>query len=312
MEARIREDVKGMKIIPTDERKCIWMEAGVVSYKLCNNHYQCSTCDYDMAMSNKAAQNKIAAAETATPSRKKEVVEWMNEFRNMPSDQRKCRYMLMGEISYKICPNGFRCGECSFDQMMQDRIQPAFVNVQEVPKVEGFDLPENLFYFRNHLWLHLERNGMFRIGIDDFARRMIGKANGIGLPAVGSKLELEEYSMVIHHDYGDVEFLSPLEGVVESINHDLLNDAQLLTDKPYTDGWLMTVEPQSIRKSTKNLLTDNEVKTWMTDEAKLISQEIHGDVGLTLQDGATMTTDISSNISKEKWTELVKKHLYTR
>lgn len=312
MEVKLREGTQGMKVIPSGERKCIWMEAGVVSYKLCNNNYQCSTCEYDMAMSNKAMQTKERAAESTTISRKKEIVEWMEEFRNLPSDQRKCRYMLMGDVSYKICPNSFRCGDCTFDQMMQDRIQPTFADVKEFPKVAGLDMPDNLFYFRNHLWLHLERNGLFRIGIDDFARRMIGKINKIDLPAIGSKLELEEGSWVIHHDYGDIKFLSPIEGVVESINHDLLENAQLAADKSYTDGWLMTIDPKSIRKSTKNYLTDTEAKIWMTDEANLLSKSIQEDVGLTLQDGAQMTTDISGNISKEKWNELVKKHLYVR
>jgi len=31
-----------------------------------------------------------------------------------------------------------------------------------------------------------------------------------------------------------------------------------------------------------------------------------------MHDGAVVTTDISSNLSKEKWNEVVKKHLYAK
>jgi glycine cleavage system H lipoate-binding protein len=262
---------RGLKVIPTGERKCIWMEAGVVSYKLCTNHYQCSTCEFDLAMSNRANMAK------------------------------------------QNFPNSFRCGECSYDQMMQDRIQPSFVEeMEQLPKVAGFYLPERLYYFRNHTWVYLERNGKFRIGIDDFARRIIGKINKIELPAVGRNLELEEYSWIVTHDHGDLEFFSPISGVVDSVNQKLLDDASLAVEKPYTDGWFVTMDVSSVARNLKNLLKDKEATAWMEEEANLLNQSIQSETGVTFHDGAVVAADISKNLPKEKWNELVKKHLYTR
>jgi len=310
----MEEKKQGMKVIPMGERKCIWMDAGVVSYKLCTNHYQCNTCEFDVAMSNRAKQNKLNLQENKpSAGNKKEVVEWMEEFRHLSADQRKCRYMLSGEVTHKICPNSFRCGDCSFDQMMQDRIQPTLTQEMDTfPKVAGFYLPEKLYYFRNHTWLYLERNGKFKIGIDDFARRLIGKANSVELPAVGKNIELEEYTWVINHEYGDLEFFSPVEGVVDSVNQKVLDDTDLITDKPYTDGWLFEVDPKSVGKSLKNLLQDKEASAWMVEEANLLSKSIQAEAGQTLHDGAVVVNDISSKISKEKWDVLTKNHLYTK
>lgn len=308
----MNENKEGMKVIPIGERKCIWMDAGAVSYKLCTNYYQCNICEFDFAMSNRAKKDKMS--EKPEASQKKEIVAWMEEFRNLPADQRKCRYMLSGDVSHKICPSSFRCGECSFDQMMQDRIQPQFEkDIEAYDEVAGFYMHENLYYFRNHIWLQLERNGKYRVGIDDFARRILGKVKSIDLPAVGKKVDLEEYSWTIHHEYGDVDFFSPLKGVVESTNQELFEDASLVTEQPYTGGWLMTIEPKSIGKSNKNFLKGAEARAWMVDEANLLSQSIHHpEAGVTLHDGAAITTDISSNLSKEKWNEVVKKHLYAK
>jgi len=113
-------------------------------------------------------------------------------------------------------------------------------DMETFDKVAGFYMHESLYYFRNHTWLELERNGKYRVGIDDFARRIIGRVKGIKLPAVGRDLDLEEYAWTVQHEYGDIEFFSPLNGVVESINQELLEDTGLVTDQPYTGGWLMT------------------------------------------------------------------------
>ena len=37
---------------------CLWMQAGVVKFKNCDNYYDCTTCKYDNAMGQKAAKGK--------------------------------------------------------------------------------------------------------------------------------------------------------------------------------------------------------------------------------------------------------------
>ena len=61
MEAQKKRE--SMKIVPPGKKKCVWMEAGVVSYKLCDNNYDCPTCVYDQGMQLKVAKQSQAAAE---------------------------------------------------------------------------------------------------------------------------------------------------------------------------------------------------------------------------------------------------------
>ena len=307
---------QGMKVIPTGERKCIWMDAGAVSYKLCTNQFQCNTCEFDLAMSNRARESKQRVEDQRTglgQKQKKQVVEWTEEFRHFPADQRKCRYMLMGEVSYKICPNSFRCGDCTFDQMMQDRIQPAFEQYTEkLPQVAGFYMSEQLYYFRNHTWLRLERNGLYRMGIDDFAGSLIGKAASVQLPPPGRNLDLEEYAWTVGHEYGDLEFFSPLKGVVTSTNQSLFDEAGMITEQPYAGGWLMTIEPESIAKSNRNFLSGEEARAWMVEESNLLGKHLASTAGVTMHDGASLSKELSRHLGKEKWLEIVKSHLYVR
>jgi len=45
-----REDMHGFSVIPSGELSCIWVLAGVLSYKLCERDYQCDTCPLDIEM----------------------------------------------------------------------------------------------------------------------------------------------------------------------------------------------------------------------------------------------------------------------
>jgi hypothetical protein len=50
---------------------CLWMQAGVVKFKNCDNYYDCTTCKYDHAMESKAAKGKQ--------------LTWQNAMRRLPS-----------------------------------------------------------------------------------------------------------------------------------------------------------------------------------------------------------------------------------
>ncbi|MHB8770397.1 MAG: glycine cleavage system protein H [Syntrophales bacterium] len=39
-------------LIPEDERKCVWMTTGLISYKLCDRNYRCEFCPFDQALKN--------------------------------------------------------------------------------------------------------------------------------------------------------------------------------------------------------------------------------------------------------------------
>jgi len=51
-----QQGMKSTQNNPAENVPCIWMTAGVISYKLCNFGYECETCPFDQAM-RKRTQN---------------------------------------------------------------------------------------------------------------------------------------------------------------------------------------------------------------------------------------------------------------
>ena len=57
-------------VIPESESPCVWMDAGVTEYKLCDQKFRCETCPFDQEMQQKRAVPVAAVRETSP--RKKE------------------------------------------------------------------------------------------------------------------------------------------------------------------------------------------------------------------------------------------------
>jgi glycine cleavage system H lipoate-binding protein len=60
-----------------------------------------------------------------------------------------------------------------------------------------------------------------------------------------------------------VDMLSPVEGVLVSINHEVLKNPKLITDDPYKNGWLGVVKAPELSINVKNLLQGPIVPAWM-------------------------------------------------
>lgn len=56
---------KGYPLIPQEERKCIWMTTGFISYKLCDRDFHCEYCPFNQAIKNEECrEDDIQEAES--------------------------------------------------------------------------------------------------------------------------------------------------------------------------------------------------------------------------------------------------------
>jgi len=105
------EEVKE-KAKPKTEKQCIWSKAGVVSYKVCSNNFRCDSCEFAQSMMDKGAQ----------VGDRPMMMDAMKKMLEKPGPERSCRYMLSGQINYKLCSNVYRCAQCSFNEFMEDKL----------------------------------------------------------------------------------------------------------------------------------------------------------------------------------------------
>ena len=300
-----------MKIVPPGKKKCVWMEAGVVSYKLCDNNFDCSTCTYDHAMQTKVARQKEAAImEPISTAPEKFNETWVEKMMMLPASRRKCRYMITGEVGRKICPNAYECGNCAFDQMMQERIQAQVLPIHARNYVGGFELAEDIYYHEGHTWARPEYGGRVRVGLNDFAQKLVGKVGRIELPDIGHSIKQGEVGFRVRRNGESAQVLSPIDGVVAHINDRLADSPDLINSSPYEDGWLFIVEPTGLRKNLKSLYYGEDAQNFIGEERERLFAMANEDLSIAA-DGGAPVEDIFEELEEKDWRKIVKTFLKT-
>lgn len=52
-----RKENKAFQIVPQNSNKCVWMEAGIVSYKICDRNFECEACPLDLGLRGEKNHN---------------------------------------------------------------------------------------------------------------------------------------------------------------------------------------------------------------------------------------------------------------
>lgn len=188
--------------------------------------------------------------------------------------------------------------------------------------VAGFALPANLSYHPGHAWVGKEGHRILRIGLDDFASRLLGKMDGIELPARGRWLRQGEKGWIVARGNHKFEMVSPIEGEVVEINEEALKNPVLIHQDPYGAGWLVAVSAPGEEANLRNLLRGRLAQRWMEESvATLQSRMDSGSTSLTapslsrgttqahLQDGGRAVPDILAQLPEERWEKLVRELL---
>lgn len=305
----VKMDKKGertkMKIIPPNKKKCVWMESGVVSYKLCDNNFDCPTCPYDQAMQRKVQKGRERIEFGLEEQGARILSEsWVTQMMKLPASQRKCRYMITGEVERKICPSAYECGTCSFDKMMQARLQSESLPSLIKELKGGIKIAADSYYHRGHMWAKPEYGGRVRIGIDDFGRRLIGEISEIMVPDMGAQIKAGEPSIVFRRDGIRIDLLSPIDGVICRVNSVSLTDHELIKASPYEKGWIAIVEPMGLKKGLKRLLYGEDAEIFMEEETDRLISEFKDELKLAA-DGGEMVEDILGLLDRDKSLKLI-------
>jgi len=101
--------------------------------------------------------------------------------------------------------------------------------------------PEDLLYSREHVWVRVDGD-LVTIGITDHAQEKLGEILLLDLPEVDSYVEKDEPFGSIESAKAVVELISPVSGVIISVNEDITDDIGIINSDPHDTGWMIIVE----------------------------------------------------------------------
>ena len=103
-------------------------------------------------------------------------------------------------------------------------------------------LKEPYKYTKTHEWV-LEENGVWQYGITNYAAVELGELAYVELPAVGDTFSTGESMGIIEALKTVSDFYAPFDCEVVEVHSELEDDASVITDDCYGEGWLLKVKP---------------------------------------------------------------------
>ena len=100
-------------------------------------------------------------------------------------------------------------------------------------------IPEELKYSKTHEWIK-EEDGLFVIGLTDYAQSSLGDIVFINLPEEGDEVQAGEAFSDVESVKAVSDVFSPVTGVVAEVNEELLDNPALVNEDPY-NAWLIKV-----------------------------------------------------------------------
>ncbi len=281
-----------------DSNPCIWMQAGLVNYKSCNNFMDCSTCKYDLGMRKKVESGKM--------------ISWQDAMRKRSAMARLCRHSMTNRIEKRVCAYDYQCAGCDFDQYFEDYLSPKTRTIPfEVQHVKGFAVPMDYHFHDGHTWARVESGGFIRIGLDDFALKVLGKADAFDLPLMGKEFDQGAVGWGLRRKDNTADVRSPVGGVIVEVNPKVRENPGIANRDPYSDGWLFTVRTNDIKKSVKNLMAESGTLSWLNGEINTLEGMIEDVAGPLAADGGMLQEDVYGNLPDLGWKNLTGSFLKT-
>ncbi|HQJ46120.1 MAG TPA: response regulator [Ignavibacteriaceae bacterium] len=156
----------------------------------------------------------------------------------------------------------------------QDKIQKQLkpkVHITHLPAsddfIQGeFSIPGGVFIARNHTWVSMNQEGIAKVGIDDFALKLIGKIDSLELPNLGMTIKAGQPLFTIKQGNRTVTFSSPISGKVAQINTLLQNNIDALDITPYERNWVCALDAENLDNEIKEMTIGKSAVAFFQDD----------------------------------------------
>ncbi len=169
-----------------------------------------------------------------------------------------------------------------------------------------FSLPEGIFLHPGHTWARSRADGLVEVGLDDFAARLLGPVERLGLPAAGAEVAQGAPALLARDGGRQVPLLSPVDGVVAEVNPAATEGAW--QQEPYGGGWLFAVRPARFQANVRQLLDGAAARRWLEQAADALVSRASPRLGAVLADGGVPVHGIARELEPERWDELCREH----
>lgn len=128
-------------------------------------------------------------------------------------------------------------------------------------KVDGYEVPEGLYYTKDFEWVKIEGDKV-RVGITDYAQKQLREIVYAELPSTGTATKQNEPYGTVESVKAVSDLVAPISGTVLEVNAEVQSKPELLNEDPYGKGWLLVIQPSNLQAELANTMDSNKSVEW--------------------------------------------------
>jgi len=212
-----------------------------------------------------------------------------NRLRQAVGTERTCRYMLMGLVSSKTCPENIQCWQCPYDQLMElvGGTHPAILSpparAAAALEIGSFSLSLDCSYAPNHVWVRGTAD-LVVVGVDDFLCTLLGPVD---------QVDVADDKICLTSGKRKVTLSLGVEGELVKVNPGVQAVPRLVNYSPYHRGWLAMLKPEGTWQNI--LMSGQDAFCWFREEVSRLKRL-----------GGFPSSKASSPSAQQKWNVLRK------
>lgn len=207
----------------------------------------------------------------------------------------------------RYVPYSEQSGRCSSDSFHFCELYLAFERAGKrasEPRTGDIQVPADLYYSPNHLWLKPGSGGACHVGIDDFLAAVLGSVDAItfltlsGVNRPGAVLTVQGVDW-------PVSFRNRI--LITNAHVYLRSDPSRITSDPYGGGWLFEGFELPDSPAAAGLMSGPQALAWMETERARLDQFVHelaGSAGpagsAVVNDGGAAVRDLCRQLGREE------------
>jgi glycine cleavage system H lipoate-binding protein len=181
------------------------------------------------------------------------------------------------------------------------------------------NIPKGLYYDKTHTWAFMEKDGLIKIGIDDFLQHVTGPITRIEMRKPGEKVRKGDMILTIIQNGKRLVVFAPLSGIIKENNGLLNSQFTLINSSPYSDGWIYRIEPANWLRELQLMEMAEKYQAWLSNEFLRLKDFLAGSLkvnkmeyeAIVLQDGGMLKDGVLEDFGPEVWEDFQSNFLDT-
>ncbi|MCX7874704.1 MAG: response regulator [Melioribacteraceae bacterium] len=158
-------------------------------------------------------------------------------------------------------------------KQLKPRVHITHLNETEKVKFGEFSIPGGVFISESHTWAAVSQDGSVKIGIDDFAKKLIGEIDDIEFPNLGMNATKGQPLFSIKQKNRIVKFNSPISGIISKLNYELKEDLHSLNYSVYEKNWICIIDADKLDTELQQLkIGKNAVEFYQNEIDKFLKE----------------------------------------